>query len=372
MAALARELARRHQVTVLTSRALSLAAESDDEGVKVIRVPVIFRRELAVANMPSMLAYPPAAALRALALGGGRFDVINTHFVVPSGPVGHLLGRLWRIPNVLSVHGGDLYDPSKASSPHRHAWLRAPIRYLLSRADRLVGQSRNTLGHVQGFYGVERPSDLIPLGIERPAPQAPARRAYGIPDDAFVMVTVGRLVARKATLKLLEVLAAAQRPDAHLLIVGDGPDAEPVRRAAATLGLGARVHLTGQVSEPQKFQALASADLFVSASQHEGFGLVFLEAMAFRLPIICFDHGGQTDFLRDGENGFVVALNDLPAFTRGIIRLHDSESLRKRMGETNGRQVESFFIDTCARNYEAVFEDAVRSHRSRLPQAVSR
>jgi glycosyltransferase involved in cell wall biosynthesis len=94
--------------------------------------------------------------------------------------------------------------------------------------------------------------------------------------------------------------------------------------------------------------------------------------MAFRLPIICFDHGGQTDFLRDGENGFVVALNDLPAFTRGIIRLHDSESLRKRMGETNGRQVESFFIDTCARNYEAVFEDAVRGHRSRLPQAVSR
>jgi glycosyltransferase involved in cell wall biosynthesis len=307
MAALARELARRHTVTVLTSRALALPAESDNAGVRVIRAPVIFRRELAVANLPSMLAYVPAAGLRGLRLQrGGQFDVINTHFVVPSGPVGHVLARLWRIPNVLSVHGGDLYDPSKASSPHRHAWLRGPIRYLLRRADRLVGQSRNTLEHVRGFYGVDRASELIPLGIERPSQEAPVRRELGIPEDAFVMVTVGRLVARKANLKLVEALIAAQRPNAHLLIVGDGPEADAIQAAAAHAGLGERVHLTGQVSEERKFQALASADIFVSASQHEGFGLVFLEAMAYRLPIICFDHGGQTDFLNDGETGFVV------------------------------------------------------------------
>jgi glycosyltransferase involved in cell wall biosynthesis len=372
MAALARELARRHTVTVLTSRALALPAESDDAGVRVIRVPVIFRRELAVANMPSMLAYVPAAGLRGLALErGGQFDVINTHFVVPSGPVGHLLGRLWRVPNVLSVHGGDLYDPSKASSPHRHAWLRGPIRYLLRRADRLVGQSRNTLEHVEGFYGVKRRSELIPLGIERPLQHRPVRAELGIPEDAFVMATVGRLVARKANLKLLEALAAAQRPNAHLLIVGDGPEADAIRTSAASLGLGARVHLTGQVSEERKFQALASADIFVSASQHEGFGLVFLEAMAYRLPIICFDHGGQTDFLSDGETGFVVKLNDLGAFTRGLVQLHDSKPMRERMGDTNGRRAENYFIDTCARNYEAVFEDAVRSSRSRLRPAVS-
>jgi glycosyltransferase involved in cell wall biosynthesis len=372
MAALARELARRHTVTVLTSRALALPAESDDAGVRVIRVPVIFRRELAVANLPSMLAYVPAAGLRGLGLQrGGQFDVINTHFVVPSGPVGHVLARLWRIPNVLSVHGGDLYDPSKASSPHRHAWLRGPIRYLLRRADRLVGQSRNTLEHVRGFYGVDRASELIPLGIERPSQEAPVRRELGIPEDAFVMVTVGRLVARKANLKLVEALVAAQRPNAHLLIVGDGPEADAIQTAAAHAGLGDRVHLTGQVSEERKFQALASADIFVSASQHEGFGLVFLEAMAYRLPIICFDHGGQTDFLTDGETGFVVKLNDLGAFTRAVVQLHDSKPLRERMGDTNGRRVEDYFIDSCARNYEVVFEDAVRNSSSRVRQAVS-
>lgn len=361
MAALARELARRHAVTVLTSRALGLPGESLEGGVRIIRAPVFFRREFAVANFPSMLAYLPTATLRGLALRrSGVFDVINTHFVVPTGPVGQLLARMYRIPNVLSVHGGDLYDPSKASSPHRHAWLRAPIRYLLKRADKLVGQSRNTLEHVESIYGVHRPSVLIPLGIERPPAARAARKDFGIPDDAFVAVTVGRLVARKATLKLVQALKAAQRPDAHLLIIGDGPDADAVRAAAAAANLSDRVHLAGQVCEERKWQALASADIFASTSQHEGFGLVFLEAMAYGLPIICFDHGGQTDFLASGETGFVVPLNDLRAFTGGLVQLHDSRPLAKRMGLTNSKRVEGYFIDQCARRYETVFEDAVR------------
>jgi glycosyltransferase involved in cell wall biosynthesis len=168
MAALARELARRHEVTVLTSRALGLESHSVEQGVRIERVPVFFRRELAVANFPSMLAYLPTGAMRGIGLRrSATFDVINTHFVVPSGPLGDLLARVYRVPNVLSVHGGDLYDPSKASSPHRHAWLRGPIAYLLRRADRLVGQSRNTLEHVENFYGVHREATLIPLGIER-------------------------------------------------------------------------------------------------------------------------------------------------------------------------------------------------------------
>lgn len=363
MAALARELARRHTVTVLTSRALGLPGESLEDGVRVIRAPVFFRKELAVANLPSMLAYLPMAGWRGLAMRRTeKFDVINTHFVVPTGPLGHALSRLYGVPNVLSVHGGDLYDPSKSSSPHRHAWLRGPIRSLLRRADSLVGQSRNTLQHVEEIYGVRRETRLIPLGIERPprlAAASGARQALGIPENAFVMVTVGRVVARKATLQLVQALHASARPMAHLVIVGDGPDAAAVRTAAAEAGLGGRVHLLGQVTDAEKYQALNAADIFVSASQHEGFGLVFLEAMAHGLPIVCYDHGGQTDFLTDGKTGSVVALNDLNGFTRGIMNLHDQIDVRRAMAQTNRRLVEDYFIDTCAKRYEAEFDSVL-------------
>jgi glycosyltransferase involved in cell wall biosynthesis len=367
MAALARELARRHVVTVLTSKALGLQAESIEAGVRVVRAPVFFRRQLAVANFPSMLAFLPMAAQRGLGLArGGTFDVINTHFVVPTGPVGYLLGALYRVPNVLSVHGGDLFDPSKRSSPHRHAWLRTPIRQLLLRADRLVGQSRDTLKRVEEIYGVQRATELIPLGIERPPAVADAlREEFNLPIDAFVMVSVGRLVTRKSTVQLVRALSASQRALVHLLLVGDGPDVEMVRTAAAEAGVGDRVHLLGYVTDEQKYRALAVSDIFVSSSQHEGFGLVFLEAMAFGLPIVCYDRGGQTDFLSTGETGNVICLNDLEAFTAAIVALHDQPGIRRAISERNRLRVEHYFIDKCAERYEEVFESAIRQASER-------
>lgn len=366
MAALARHLARRHEVTVLTSRAAGLAAEDDDHGVRVVRVPVFFRKQLAVANFPSMLAYLPMGFGRGLRLlRSNSFDVINTHFVVPTGPLGHALARWHRLPNVLSVHGGDLFDPSKRSSPHLHAPMRSAVRWLLKAADEVVGQSRDTVHHVSDIYGVRRHVGLIPLGIERPpAASTASRAALGLPADAFVMVTIGRLVARKATRQLVDILSSTRLPKAHLVIVGDGPDTAAIEQRAAGLGLSDRVHLLGQVSDQEKYAALTLADIFVSASQHEGFGLVFLEAMAFGLPVVCYDRGGQTDFLRTGETGHVVKLNDMPGFAQALVALEADRETCSALGQRNRQLVENYFIDTCAARYETVFEAAMERHVS--------
>lgn len=365
MAALARQLARRHEVTVLTSRAGDLSSEDRDGGVRVLRAPVFFRRELAVANFPSMAAYLPMGFLRGLRFGKNEFDVINTHFVVPTGPLGHALARWHGVPNVLSVHGGDLFDPSKGSSPHLHAPLRAAVRWMLRVADDVVGQSRDTVRHVTELYGVRRPVELIPLGIERPPPaSAASRQDLGLPPDAFVMITIGRLVARKATTQLIDNFAASNIANAHLVIVGDGPDAPAIEKRANELGVRNRVHMLGQVSDAEKYAALSVADVFVTASQHEGFGLVFLEAMAFGLPVLCYDRGGQTDFLTTGETGHVVKLNDQESFVRALIEMHRDVEARERQGQYNRQLVENYFIDTCAARYESIFTAAIERRAS--------
>jgi glycosyltransferase involved in cell wall biosynthesis len=365
MAALARELAKRHEVTALTSRARGLPTVSYDAGVSVVRVPVLFRRKLDTANLPSMLAYVPAAAWRARGLRRQRgFDVINTHFVVPTGPVGQWLADRWKLPNVLSVHGGDLYDPSKRLSPHRHGWLRRPVQRLLRRASAVIAQSNNTRDNVRRIYGVEREVGLIPLGIDRPPPLArvsPA--AFGLPASAFTIVTIGRLVPRKQTTQLVAAIASSAVANAHLLVVGGGPDEEPVRRAAAEHGIADRVHLLGRLSESDKYRALATADLFASTSQHEGFGLVFLEAMAAGLPIVCYDHGGQSDYLESGITGYMLRLNDAQAFTGAIRAIAGLPDRGRSIGASNAKRVEEFFIDRCARRYEAAFEQAIDDYR---------
>lgn len=365
-ALLAEELAARHEVTVLTSQGMGLPAESVVNGVRIVRVPVFFRTQLAAANVPSMLAYlPMGIAAGKRLIKANQYDVINTHFVLPTGPVGDALASFGKIPHVLSVHGGDLYDPSKWMSPHRHFVLRMWVKRLLQRADRIVGQSRNTVENVHTYYDPSFTVERIPLGIKRPVVDIATRAEYGFTDDQVLLVTVGRLVARKAMDQLVSVLKDTGRPDAHLLIIGSGPQEQVIRQKASELGLSDRVHLLGQMDERDKFRILQMSDIFVSTSQHEGFGLVFLEAMASGLPVVCYGYGGQTDFLIDGVTGHVVPLNNMTVFTDSCRRLISDRETCRRISTENLARVEELYIDNCARQYEQLFEDVISKKSAR-------
>ncbi|MDH5444143.1 MAG: glycosyltransferase family 4 protein [Gammaproteobacteria bacterium] len=355
-ALLAEELAKQHEVTVLTSQGLDLPRSSIENGVRIVRAPVFFRRQKAAANIPSLLAYIPMGirAGREL-LGSESFDIINTHFVIPSGPVGHHLSRFAHIPNILSVHGGDLYDPSKLTSPHRHAILRSWIRHLLRKADYIVGQSQNTVQNVHNYYDASVEVSRIPLGIKRPPKVDAQRQSYGFESDDILFVTVGRLVGRKAVDQLISNLHRLENPKVHLLIIGDGPQQPMLMELATSLGIDKQVHFYGFVDEMEKFRLLSIADIFATTSQHEGFGLVFLEAMAFGLPIVCYNHGGQEDFLENEKTGFFLPLNDKDAFISGCRHLSENADLRKNLGNNNRELVETYFIEHCANQYEELF-----------------
>jgi glycosyltransferase involved in cell wall biosynthesis len=118
------------------------------------------------------------------------------------------------------------------------------------------------------------------------------------------------------------------------------------------------------VSDEVKYKAYASADVFVSTAQHEGFGLVFLEAMSFGLPVVCYNRGGQTDFLSTPDTGDVIQLNDLRAFNDAVRALRDSPERCAAVGRHNLAKVEDFFIERCAERYERLFEAAIadRTH----------
>jgi glycosyltransferase involved in cell wall biosynthesis len=367
---LAQELAKQHEVAVLTSLGPGLPAESVENGATVIRVPGFFHRSGAASSLRSMLGFI------LMGIRAGRqlvrthhFDIINTHFVLPTGPVGDVIARAADIPNVLTVHAGDLYDPSKFTSPHRHLLLRAWIRRLLRRSDLVVGQSRNTLDNMRRFYTPEIEGVRIPLGIQKPQVEAGSRRSYGFKEDEILCVTVARLVARKAIHQLIAMMDMLRAEQVRLLVIGVGPQERRLKEEARQRGLAHRICFMGHVEEAEKFCLLKMCDLYVSTSQHEGFGLVFLEAMACALPIVCYSHGGQTDFLEDTITGYLLPLNDLAGFVDGCRSLMKDRALRLRIGQENVRRVEELFIDRCAQRYEEIFEEAIA--RSRMEAIVS-
>ncbi len=365
------ELAQRHDVLVLTSAYSGLPRHEAHGRLEIQRVRVIARTGLSTATMPSMLSYWPSSAWRGMRRArDGKFDIVNSHFAVPSAPSADMVARWFGIPHVLSIHGGDIFDPSKRMSPHRVPVVRGFVSKLLKRADSVVAQSTDTADNARRYYRPERSIEIIPLGIVPSAVKPVPRSALDLGENRFVMVTVGRLVARKNLDDLLHVLAARREAQDLLVVIGDGPKRAEWQALAKTLGLDNQVRFEGRVDEERKQRLLAASDAFVSTSEHEGFGLVFLEAMDRGLPVVAYDRGGQRDFLRDGATGGLVPLRDRSAFAAAIGRLHLDIAHRARCGEHNKAAVKKFYIGACAAQYEALFERvlAQKAH-ARAPRA---
>jgi glycosyltransferase involved in cell wall biosynthesis len=189
---LAQELAKQHEVTVLTSQGLGAPLDNVENGVRVVRVPVFLRKQQATASLVSMLSFILVGTREGKKLlKNEKFDVINTHFVLPTGPVGNALARFAGIPNVLLVIGGDIYDPSKFTSPHRHPLLKTWVKRLLRRADLVVGESSDILEKARQYYAPEIEGVLLPYGIQRPEFTPVPRANFGFAEEDILLVTVG-------------------------------------------------------------------------------------------------------------------------------------------------------------------------------------
>ena len=365
---IAEELARRHEIRVVTSRFGNLPREELRNGVRVLRVPVWGRTDRSVASLRSMLTYPPsvwASALRKLQ--PRSFDIVNTHFAVPTGPGSLPIAKLAGLPHVLSIHGGDIYNPAYPYAPHKLPLVRQTVSWILRSSDAVVAQSNDTRKNAHRYYGRRDPIEVIPLGIRRPTVAPRSRAELQLPEDAFIAVTLGRLIQRKAIDRLLRAIASEACRNVHLVVIGDGPERPRLLEIARDLGLEDRARLLGRVPEERKWQILESADVYVSATRHEGFGLVFLEAMSAGLPIVCPDHGGQVDFLQDGETGYLVPLEDDAALVQAIARLEASPEEAARMGRACRRLGEHYSADRCAGEYEDLFERLVSARSAAAP-----
>jgi L-malate glycosyltransferase len=358
MKQIAEALAERHEIHVLTSGANGLdpCEKHPALDLTIHRAPVLGRSARATASFVSMVAFLPSGIrLGNRLLRDKAFDVVNTWFAIPSGLTGGAIARRHKVPHVLTVIGGDIYDPSKWYSPHHSFPAGRAARWALQHADSHVGISTDIVQRTREYFGFNSPIEVIPLGIAKPEFRPATHEALGMSASRRYCVAVGRLVRRKDYPTLLQAFRGLEE-DTSLLILGDGPERDNLRRMAQRLGIGDRVELRGFVSEEQKFQILSNSDLFALVSLHEGFGVVYLEAMYCGLPIIAADEGGQVDLLADGESGRLVPVGDVATLEQALRKLLQDKAAARCMGEANRLRFEEFSIARLAARYEQVYE----------------
>lgn len=211
------------------------------------------------------------------------------------------------------TYGVEVWD--RLSLPHRLALRNAEVLFTISRysTDRLVA-----------IQGVPREQTrIVPLTL--PAEMFAAASAAHADPRPGELLTVARLASTERGKHLDELIAAMPHvrramPEARLRIVGDGDDRARLEGLAAKLGVADVVTFAGRVSDAELGAAYARADVFVLPSEKEGFGLVFVEAMLRRTPVIGAAAGGTVDVVRDGLDGVLVRdVADLPAAITGLL-----------------------------------------------------
>jgi len=345
-----------HRVTALTSWNKGLPRREHVRGVEVVRVLAFGKKNRATATNLSMLWYLVFGFLHILLRLGSfrRFDVINTHFAIPTGPLGVVARRLSAAPNLLTIIGGDIYDPTKASSPHRSALLRRVNSFVINDADRVVAISSDTKRRAEQYYRIRQPIQVINYGfLPTEIPQL-TRAELGLQEDLYYLVSVGRLVERKGFDHLIHAMADLPE-QVRLLIIGDGPLEGSLRQTAERAGVAERVQLLGYLARERIWAHLSVADCYVLSSIHEGLGIVVQEAMYAGLPIVSTDDGGQVDLLCEGRNGLLVKPADVTGLVRAIRRLHGDRDLARVMAANNREDLKRLYMAVNAEEYTELF-----------------
>lgn len=272
-------------------------------------------------------------------------DVLNSHHcdALPFAAL-HLWARLRGMRVVPHYHGEIL--PFHELPPWR--------RWNALRASMLPAHAIIAVSHANARYlahhGVNRPVSVIHHGIDlaRFVPrtvQSGALAPWGLDGERY-LISVGSLSARRRVDVLLEAFALVRRvaPTLKLILVGGG-DLAVHRRMATSLDLDGAVRFEGMVAE-LPLPLLCRAELLVSASEQESFGLAYAEALALGVPVVACHVGGVPEVVRDGEVGLLAVPGDAGDLADKILRLVGDRALRDRLAARGRRRIaERFNLD---------------------------
>lgn len=250
------------------------------------------------------------------------------------------------------------------------SWLgRVELRWLRQWAKRvmILNSGMAQEAYAAGF----RPEHLFwmpnPVDVKQFAPgnaseRLRLRRELTIPENAPVILFVGRLAPEKELPSLLAAFAMVLRqiPTALLVLVGEGPDRETLELRTRELGLTGSVQFAGRFPSEGVRDWLKASDVFALVSSNEGFSCSLLEAMSIGLPAVVSDIPANTQLIENGVHGLVAPVCDEDSLSRALLRLLADAPLRQQLGAAaRQRVIDNYSMDKVIDLYENLFAEAI-------------
>lgn len=284
-----------------------------------------------------------------------QVDVIHAH-EFRANAFGAIVAKLCGIPLVATVHGKNYY-PDRFKRRAAYRWV--------SKVARMVAVSEDLREFLSSHVGICSDRIIrIYNGVDVPEPQSlqqvvQFRARLGIKPEDFVIGIVGSLYPVKGHAYLFEAFQSivSVRPNAKLLVVGQGHLEESLKRRVAELGIGRAVYFLGMRNDIPHL--LAALDLFVLPSLSEGLSVALLEAMSVALPVVASGVGGNLEIVENGYTGLLVPPRNPAALVEGILEMMSNPEKTRLFGE-RGRQriVGEFTAQHMLSRYEELYEES--------------
>jgi glycosyltransferase involved in cell wall biosynthesis len=266
-----------------------------------------------------------------------RFDVIHVHWPLPHSLFGYAAARACGAPTVISFHGAELVVVNRVVK-----LARPFLRWAIRTAGAVTANSTHTVRAIQEIYN--RPVTIVPFGTAAGACSESDRLKSGREKH---LLFVGRLVERKGIPHLIEAveIVSKQMP-VHLHIVGSGPEGHHLKELVHARGLDQFVTFHGRISQEELALQYRQCDAFVlpaivdSRGDTEGLGVVIIEAMSYRRPVVASGVGGIVDLVIDERTGLQVPPNDSQALAHAIARVLTDADLAQRLSRAGYEHVQ--------------------------------
>ena len=367
--------ARGHEVVVISCvgvtpmmkrlrpKQAEVAARTPKQAV-IDGIPVYYPRCLTLGNAGEKAFGGRLLALSALPLarrlhGEKPFDIVHAHMLPRDGHAGLLVARALGVPLALTVHGTDIFH---YFIPGKTPWPRNQM--IAREADALMAVSSLLMSRVKPYRAEGKISRIVPNGVDLSL----------VPDETKnrprAVISVGTLKARKCMDRTLEAFArlAGEYPDATLTIVGIGEMEAQLRARIKELNLEDRVTLTGGLPHEEVIVRMAGSDLFVLPSWGEGYGIVYIEAMAAGCIAVGAKGEGIEDTIRDGENGFLVPAGDIDEIERVMRDVFEHEAAYAALRERGRQDARALTWARNAQTVEGIYMDVLNSGRKDYAQ----
>jgi len=274
-----------------------------------------------------------------------KYDLVHTHTPVASAITRLVCKNIKGTKVFYTAHGFHFHK----GAPLKNWLIYYPLeKWLAKYTDTLITINKEDYERAKSKFKAKRVEYIPGVGLDIDkfrnvvVDKADKRQELGLPEDAFIVLSVGELNKRKNHEIIIRAIEKLKNPDIHYVICGKGPLESYLNNLAVEIGIGKNVHLLGY--RPDVPDIYKVSDVFVFPSYREGLPVSIMEAMAAGLPVVCSNIRGNSDLIEYGKGGYLVSPSDVDEFAKRIKELRTDSSLRSKFVTFNQKNIQKYSL----------------------------